>query len=116
MPSNLIFLLSCQHTLSFHRDNASPAHELGEERYCPRCVKYVTVISLTAQYNVKCLGCHWAYSYGAALLLAQRSADKHQRNHPTHTIQVRQGQDIIEVRPAHYREVPIPFPIDTVPF
>lgn len=71
---------------------------------------------VNADYRMKCLGCHLGRRFGRGRLTAQLFADKHNRKFPTHSIQILNGDKVMEVRVPKYFMKELPFGVDEPPF
>lgn len=92
---------------------------VGDEVYCQRCRAYRIVAETHAEYMVKCdtPGCRTpARKFGAALLTAQRWADRHAREHPDHSLLILQGSQVVEERRGKRGQNVLPLGLYDAPF
>jgi hypothetical protein len=86
-------ILVCKHEMDFY----TPAPSAGEDIWCPKCSAYKEVEKAIEQYNVKCLYCRFARTFGRDLSKANNAAGRHVDNYPTHRIEVKDGQKVLKV-------------------
>jgi hypothetical protein len=86
-------VLSCNHEMDFY----TPAPVAGEDIWCTRCCEYRKVERAIEQYNVKCLYCRFARTFGRDLSKATSSAGKHVTSHQTHKVEVKDGNKLLRL-------------------
>lgn len=101
-------VLTCKHEMDFY----TPAPIAGDEIWCPRCSAYKTVERAIEQYNVKCLYCRFARTFGRDLSKATSSAGKHVTSYQTHKVEVKDGNRVLRLVTAMGDTL---FPADAAP-
>jgi hypothetical protein len=86
-------VLSCNHEMDFY----TPVPVAGDEIWCTRCSEYRVVARAIEQYNVKCLYCRFARTFGRDLDRAKGSAGKHVSSHQTHKVEVKDGNKLLRL-------------------
>jgi hypothetical protein len=95
-PVTLRVGLECGH----ERDFTFHAPRVGEFVTCMRCQRMERVVTHPQEnvWSVKCRGCTFGRSFGAAKISAQLAADAHCRLHPAHRLYVLHGGRVVERR------------------
>lgn len=88
----------------------------GQTVYCVRHRRPVEVSGVDTEYGMRCLDCRSSRLFGRAKLQAQLYADQHSRKKPTHRIQIRDGEKVIEIRSPKRNLQELKFPVDKPPF
>lgn len=89
---------------------------IGGDRHCYVHGVGTRIIEIDPEYNSKCLDCRSYKTFGVALLQAKMFADRHSRSKPTHRVQVRRGNEILETRVPKTLLNELPFQLDEPPF
>jgi len=80
----------------------------GEEVYCRRCGGYSTVERNT-EVRVRCGQCRLSRGYGADLVGARSTANKHVVKNPTHTVSIMDGGAELERVSMNEGQESLPF-------
>jgi hypothetical protein len=104
----ILIVLSCLHTAMFQR----PAPAAGERLWCMRCGGYKEVWEAPPNYVVQCKRCSYFREFGDAIITAETAAGRHARRHPSHTVQLLDGDEQLCV----YVNNPLPTNVPLPPF
>lgn len=91
--SRLSYLVTfdCFHTRIFEE----PAPRINEIIWCPNCRKEVRVTSAPPEWRIRCTVCVFSKRFGTGKANAEIAAAKHSVNHPTHAIEIRNGNLLV---------------------
>lgn len=67
---------------------------IGDELWCPKCRRYTFVSLAPDEWRIRCRGCHYARSYGAAKLNAEIGAVRHRKAFTGHLVDLLNGEKV----------------------
>lgn len=95
-------LLNCQHVMLY-----SPPPYPGDRLWCQMCTDYRYCLKVIKPWRMWCLACTVAHSYGTDESRIRRTAIRHLRLHPGHSVWIREGDEPAE-EVGQDRQEPLP--------